>query len=156
MFAQGPQKGPIPIPLNLENRTPVRAPALFSLSHPCPKRWPKGFQKYPQGTLKSTKNSNKTVFNKKPQIDTDSLSCFWSPKKLKWSPRHPKRHQIQFQKGPKVRLRTDSSKRPSFSWNGCQDVLPKRLKFDLNPFKRSLSKRLEWNKLGGVANTIDD
>ena len=113
-FAQGPQKGPIPTPLNLENRAPVQAPALFSLSHPCPKRCPKGSQKRSQGTLKSTKNSNKTVFNKKPQIDTDSLSCFWSPQKRTWSPRHPKRHQKQFQKGPKVRSRTDSSKRTEF------------------------------------------
>ena len=78
-FAQGLQKGPTPIPPNLGKRTPVQAPTLFSLSHPCPKRCPKGSQKRPQGTLKSTKNSNKTVLNKKPQIATDSLSCFWFP-----------------------------------------------------------------------------
>ena len=110
-FAQGPQKGQIPTLLNLENRAPVLAPALFSLSHPCPKRCPKGSQKRSQGTLKSTKNSNKTVFNKKPQTDTDSLLCLWSPKKPKCSPRHPKRHQEQFHKGSKVRSRTDSKKR---------------------------------------------
>ena len=63
-FAQGLQKGPIPTPLNLENRAPVQAPALFSLSQPCPKRCPKSSQKRSQGTLKSTRNSNKTVFNK--------------------------------------------------------------------------------------------
>ena len=79
-FAQGLQKGPIPTPLNLENRAPVQAPALFSLSQPCPKRCPKSSQKRSQGTLKSTRNLNKTVFNKELQIDTDSLSCFWSQK----------------------------------------------------------------------------
>ena len=130
-FAQGPQKGPIPTPLNLENRDPVHASALFSLSHPCPKRCPKGCQKRSQGTLKSTKNSNKTVFNKKLQIDTDSLSCFWSPKKLKWSPRHPKRHQKQFHQGSKVRSRTDSTQKfsqdlpkgPFGNVLGCVSVL---------------------------------
>ena len=129
-LAQGLQKGPIPRPLNLENRALVQAPALFSLSHPCPKRCSKGSQKLPQGTLKSTKNSNKTVFNKKRQIDTDSLSCFWSPKKRTWSTRHPKRHQKQFHKGSKVRSRTDSTKRfsqdlpkgPFGSVVGCMSV----------------------------------
>ena len=100
-FAQGLQKGPIPTPLNLENRAPVQAPALFSLSQPCPKRCPKSSQKRSQGTLKSTRNSNKTVFNKEPQIDTDSLWCFWSPKKPKWSPRLPKRHQNKPKRDPK-------------------------------------------------------
>ena len=41
------QQGPIPTPLNLENRAPAQAPALFSLSHPCPKKCPKGFQRVP-------------------------------------------------------------------------------------------------------------
>ena len=127
--AQGPQKRPIPIPLNLENRTPVRAPALFSLSHPCPKIFPKGSQKCSQGTLFSTKNSNKTLFNKKTQIDTDSLSYFWFPKKLKWFPRHPQRHQKQFQKGPKVRSRIGSTKQ-------IPQDLPK------GPF---------WNVVGGMS-----
>ena len=31
-----------------------------------------------------------------------------------------------------------------------------QFKFDPNPFKRGLSTRLEWNKLGEVTNTIDD
>ena len=100
-FAQGLQKGPIPTPLNLENRAPVQAPALFSLSQPCPKRCPKSSQKRSQGTPKSTRNSNKTVFNKEPQIDTDSLWCFWFPKKPKWSPRLPKRHQNKPKRDPK-------------------------------------------------------
>ena len=130
-FAQGLQKGPIPTPLNLENRAPVQAPALFSLSQPCPKRCPKSSQKRSQGTLKSTRNSNKTVFNKEPQIDTDSLWCFWSPKKPEWSPRLPKKAPKQAKKGSKVRSRTDSTKRfpqdlpkdPFWSVFGCVSVL---------------------------------
>ena len=34
---------------------------------------PKSSRKHSQGTLKSTRNSKKTVLNKEPQIDTDSL-----------------------------------------------------------------------------------
>ena len=100
-FAQGLQKGPIPSPLNLENRALVWAPALFSLLQPCPKRCPKSSQKRSQGTPKSTRDLNKTVFNKEPQIDTDSLCCFWSPKKPKWSPRLPQGHQNRSKSDPK-------------------------------------------------------
>ena len=46
--------------------------------------------------------------------------------------------------------------RPSFSLNGCQNGFPKRFKLTQNPFKRDLSKRLQWNKLGEVTNTFDD
>ena len=79
-FAQGPQKGPIPTPLNLENRAPVGAPALFSLSQPCPKSCPKGSPKRSQGTLKSTKNSNKTVFNKSLKLIPISYHVFGPPR----------------------------------------------------------------------------
>ena len=46
---------------------PVQAPALFSLSHPSLKQLLTYSQKRPQGTLEPTRNSNKTMFNKKPQ-----------------------------------------------------------------------------------------
>ena len=148
-FAQGSEKGSIQTPLNLENRAPVRAPALFSLSHPCPKRCPKGSQKRPQGTLKSTKNSNKTMFNKKLQIDTDSWSCFWFPKWPKWSPRHPK-------------------KAPKTIPIGTQSVVENRLGEKLppgpsqKPILECFGVRVGTffgtirNKRVGVPNTIDD
>ena len=97
----------------------MHAPALFSLSQPCPKTRPRDLKVDPK--LKQKKEL---------QIHTDSLSCFWSPKKLNWFPKLPQRHQKQIQNGSKVRSRTDSAKRfsqdlhkgPCWSVLGCASV----------------------------------
>ena len=108
----------------------MQAPALFSLSQPCPKRCPKSSRKCSQGASKSTRNSKKTVLNKEPQIDTDSLSCFLVPKEAEMVSKPPKRHQKHIQKASKVRSRTDSTNRfpqhlpkgPCWSVLGCVSV----------------------------------
>ena len=97
-------------PINLENRAPVRAPALFSLSTHARKNAQKVEKAAPRDP-KVDKKLKQNCVNKKLQIDTDSLSCFWSPKKPKWFPGHPQRDKKQFQTGPKVWSRTDSTKR---------------------------------------------
>ena len=52
-------------------------------------------------------------------------------------------HQKQFQKGPKVRSRTDSSKRTEFFSKWMPKSIPKAIYIGPNPLKRGLTKRLE-------------
>ena len=53
----------------------VGASAVFTFA-PMPEKMPKRFPKATPRDPKVDQNSNKTVFNKKPEIDTDSLSWF--------------------------------------------------------------------------------
>ena len=92
-FAQGPQKGPNPTPHKPWKSSSRVGASTVSTFAPMPEKIPNGSQKRPQETLKSTKNSNKTVFNKK----TFSLShpC---PNKC---PKGPQKRPRETLKSPK-------------------------------------------------------
>ena len=110
-FAQGPQKGPNPTPHKpWKSSSRVGGSTVFTFA-PMPEKMRKRLPKAPPRDPKVDQKLKQNRVQQKPQIDTDSLSCFWFPKKPKWSPRQPKSHQKHVQKRPEVRSRTDSTKR---------------------------------------------
>ena len=108
---------------------------------------------------KSIKKNSATRPPQNPQFSTSGRlwMATWAEKPSKRVPSEGGReHQKQFQKGPKVRPRTDSSKRTEFFSKWVLKCIPKAISFSPNPLERGLSKCLEWNKLGEVTHTFYD